>query len=58
MQELLTETLVMRITSKEGMSRPRVLEESDPRNIALTLAPVQPKPSQEIFSEQMSRFKK
>lgn len=49
--------LKTRLNDRVGMSRPRELEESDPRRLSLHLAPIPPKPTADLYKEQQSRFK-
>ena len=51
------EILKMRQRDPQSMSRKRVREESDPRNLAQTIASTQPPPTKQLVLEHQSRFK-
>jgi hypothetical protein len=57
MTELLKKIVALRLEDRVGMAQNMVLGPDDPRRISVVLSPVPPPPpTQEIVSEQRSRF--
>lgn len=55
---LLKKVFCIRAADKVGMSMPVVLQESDPRRISSTIAPVLPPPKDVLIQEHKSRLSK
>lgn len=56
--KLMTRIVVARISDGEGMSHPVVLGADDPRRLSRTIAPIEPKPTEQLQQEKVSRFQK
>ena len=54
----MTSIVISRINDEEGMSNPVVLEADDPRRLSKTIAAIDPKPTEELAREKVSRFQK
>ncbi|XP_062581910.1 uncharacterized protein LOC134243692 [Saccostrea cucullata] len=56
--KLMESIVVARLNDEEGMSGPVVLGADDPRRLSKTIAPTEPKPTEELLQEKVSRFPK
>jgi len=56
--ELMDNVVKKRLQDREGMQYPRVLDPTDPRRLALTIAATEPPPTSELVEMQKSRMPK
>lgn len=54
--DLLRQILMKRLSDDIGINRNVILEASDRRRLSATIAPIPPRPTQDLMAEKISRF--